>query len=156
MNRELLGYRKNVAGFVVNSDGLILACKRFDEHADWQLPQGGVDEGEDEDTAILRELYEEILLDKATILDKTPGYYQYEWPDNLLIRGHRGQEQKLFLLSPPVNFMPDLANAPTKEFKEFKWVSSDQFTSLTKETFRFLAYSKGLDYFKFKHPNLLK
>jgi len=154
--REDLKYRKNVAGVIVNQEGLILTCKRFDEYADWQLPQGGVDAGENEDEAILRELHEEILLTNAQIIAKTPEYYKYEWPDDLLHRGHRGQEQKLFLLSPPANFMPDLVSAPTKEFKEFQWVSLQEFTQLTKETFRFQSYSKGLEYFKLNHLNFFR
>ena len=156
MTRDSLGYRKNVAGFIVNQEGLILICKRFDVHADWQLPQGGVDPGEEEDSAILRELNEEVMLTDAHIIGKTPDYYKYEWPDYLLDRGYRGQEQKLFLVSPPVNFIPDLENAITKEFKEFKWVTADEFLELTKETFRFVTYSKGLEYFRFNHPNFFK
>lgn len=153
---EPLTYRKNVAGVVLNEEGLILTCKRFDEHADWQLPQGGVDQGEDEDVAILREMYEEILLSDATIIAKTPEYYRYDWPQHLYSRGHRGQEQKLYLIRPPIHFMPDITNAPTREFKEYKWVSLSEFNELTKETFRFQSYSKGISYFLEAHSSLFK
>lgn len=156
MDRSSLTYRKNVAGFILNQDGDILTCRRFDEHADWQLPQGGIDDGEHEDEAILRELYEEVLLENSKIIDKTPAYFQYEWPDYLLKRGYRGQEQKLYLIESPINFVPNLEDAPTKEFKEFKWVSANTFLEITKETFRFPAYSKGLEYFIKNHPTKIK
>ncbi len=156
MDRANFKYRKNVAGILINQEGLVLTCKRFDEHADWQLPQGGIDEDEEEDTAIIRELEEEICLIGAKIIDKTPEFYQYEWPDNLLARGYRGQEQKLFLIEAPTDFIPDLEKAATKEFKEFQWVTRSEFINLTKETFRFLSYSKGLEYFQLKNPHLFK
>ena len=57
-----LPYRQNVAIVVVNREGLILACRRSDAYQAWQLPQGGIEAGEEPEEAMWRELEEEIKL----------------------------------------------------------------------------------------------
>jgi putative (di)nucleoside polyphosphate hydrolase len=70
----------------------------------WQLPQGGVDDGEDLRVAVLRELAEEIGTDQAEIIAEHPGWLTYDFPPDLAASGfriaqkYRGQRQKWFAL----------------------------------------------------------
>src|SRR5689334_381169 len=63
MNQREPKYRPNVAGILRNRDGKILICERIHVRNAWQFPQGGVDEGETLEEALVRELWEEIGLD---------------------------------------------------------------------------------------------
>ena len=71
--------------------------------AAWQLPQGGIDEGEDPRVAVLRELQEEVGTEKAEIIGEHPEWLQYDLPPELLGVAwngkYRGQRQKWFALS---------------------------------------------------------
>jgi len=100
-----LPYRPCVGVMVVNAEGLIWAGKRIDNPGDaWQMPQGGVDKGEDVQTAALRELVEEtsIPADAVTIMGQTDEWVKYDLPHDLvpkLWKGRfRGQKQKWFVL----------------------------------------------------------
>ena len=55
-------YRPNVAALIINKDGCLLVCERLLNPGAWQFPQGGVNEGESLEAAILREVEEEIGL----------------------------------------------------------------------------------------------
>ena len=101
-----LGYRPNVGAVLFNQAGQVFVARRADRAADdpgaWQLPQGGIDAGEDPAIAVLRELREEIGTDKATIIREHPDWLTYDLPANLV--GHayggryRGQRQRWFAL----------------------------------------------------------
>ena len=103
-------YRTNVGALLFNAEGLVLVARRADmpnaegAAGGWQLPQGGVDDGEDLRTAVLRELAEEIGTDKAEIIAEHPGWLTYEFPPDLAASGfhiaqkYRGQRQKWFAL----------------------------------------------------------
>ncbi len=149
-NREKLGYRNNVSGFIINPENKILLCKRIGHYTDWQIPQGGIDPGETAEQAVLRELEEEVNLVNPLIISKAPFSLNYEWPDDLLDRGFRGQNQTAFLLTSPNNWIPDFTKGPEIEFSEYKWVNKEVFLELTKETFRFETYSKFIEYFSAK------
>jgi putative (di)nucleoside polyphosphate hydrolase len=103
-------YRTNVGALLFNADGLVLVARRADmpnaegAAGGWQLPQGGVDDGEDLRVAVLRELAEEIGTDKAEIIAEHPGWLTYDFPPDLAASGfriaqkYRGQRQKWFAL----------------------------------------------------------
>lgn len=103
-------YRDNVGAVLLNPQGLVLVARRADVpqaegHAGgWQLPQGGVDPGEDLRRAVLRELAEEIGTDRAEIIAEHPDWLHYDFPPELARRGfriaqrYRGQRQRWFAL----------------------------------------------------------
>lgn len=102
---EKLPYRPCVGIMICNLEGKIFAGQRLDSHMDaWQMPQGGIEEGEDAMDAALRELQEEtgIPPDKVEILAETPDWIPYDLPHHLvpkLWKGRfRGQKQRWFLM----------------------------------------------------------
>jgi len=128
-NISRLPYRPCVGIMVVNADGLVFAAQRVDTRNDaWQMPQGGVNKGEDPRAAALRELEEEtgIPADAVEVVAETGNWIPYDLPHDLvpkLWKGYyRGQEQKWFLL----RFLgPDsLINIETAvpEFSAWRWM----------------------------------
>ena len=124
-----LPYRRNVGVMVINADGQVWVGQRKDRYRDaWQMPQGGIDKGEDPKAAALRELEEEtgITPDLVELIDETEGWLPYELPHDLipqLWKGRfRGQEQKYYLL----RFLgtDDQINIETEEpeFSAWKWM----------------------------------
>lgn len=100
-----LPYRRNVGVMVMNAAGHVWVGQRKDRFQDaWQMPQGGIDKGEDPRAAALRELEEEtgITPDLVELVAESDGWIPYELPHDLvpqLWKGkYRGQEQKWFLL----------------------------------------------------------
>lgn len=97
-------YRPAVGIMLVNRDGLVFVAQRLDASMDaWQMPQGGLDPGEDAEAGALRELEEEtgIKPDKVQIVAQAARELTYELPEDL--RRHvwggrwRGQRQTWFL-----------------------------------------------------------
>jgi putative (di)nucleoside polyphosphate hydrolase len=103
-----LPYRPNVGAVLFNAEGRVLVARRADQpHGEaaagaWQLPQGGLDEGEEPRQAVLRELAEEIGTDKAEILAEHDEWLRYDLPEHLIGKTWggrwRGQEQRWFAL----------------------------------------------------------
>ncbi|MBR0656856.1 RNA pyrophosphohydrolase [Plastoroseomonas arctica] len=136
-----LPYRPNVGAVLFNAEGLILVARRADmpnaegAPGGWQLPQGGMDEGEDPRTAVLRELAEEIGTDRAEIIAEHPDWFTYDLPPELIgkaLKGkYRGQRQKWFAL----RFMGVDADIrldldPHPEFDAWRWVPLAELPSL--------------------------
>ncbi len=127
-----LPYRPGVGMMLLNRDGLVFVAKRIDTLAEaWQMPQGGIDGGEDARTAALRELQEEVGTSDATILAESADWYRYDLPDHLVpvIWGgkYRGQKQKWFALR--LNGDDSSINIHAgdhPEFSEWKWIPMAQ------------------------------
>ena len=121
---------------VLNKDNKIFVAKRIDNPKDyWQMPQGGVDEGEDFLAAAFRELEEETSIKNVKLIKEIDEMISYELPNNLLgiiWKGKfRGQKQKWFLMrylgkDEDINIKtknPELKKAK-KEMKEWSQVAS--------------------------------
>ena len=115
---------------VLNKENKVFVGKRKDNPIDkWQMPQGGVEEGEDLISAMKRELSEETGIKNITLLKEVEGWSEYELPDYLLGKiwkgKYRGQKQKWFI----VRFVgkDNEINLETKnpEFIEWQWVEID-------------------------------
>ena len=108
MKPEELPYRPCVGVALFNDEGRVFMGRRiglpigFDERGLWQLPQGGIDEGETPRQAALRELAEEIGVRQVEYLAETPEWLYYDLPAELLGKAlggrYRGQKQKWFAL----------------------------------------------------------
>ena len=132
---ENLPLRSGVGIVLLDKYNKVFVAKRLDNKKNfWQMPQGGVDEGEDYLTAAYRELEEETSITNVKLIKKLDGLISYELPKNLLgiiWKGkYRGQEQKWFVM----RFLGDEKeiNIKTKhpEFCEWKWVELDKITDL--------------------------
>ncbi len=92
-----LPYRPCVGITLLNAEGKVFVGERLDSPGAWQMPQGGIDEGEDAETAFFREMREEIGTDKADILKILDKPLRYDLPPRLLGKlwegRYRGQEQ---------------------------------------------------------------
>lgn len=131
-----LEYRKNVGMVLINAEGHIFAGKRLDNNTDaWQMPQGGIDEGETPEAAALRELSEEtgIHHSKARLLGKTKDWLSYDIPVDLIPKlwggRYRGQKQKWFAFEflgkdSDINIVTE-----EPEFSEWAWKSRDNLLS---------------------------
>ena len=73
-------YRKNVAAIIINKNKKVLLAERSDFPNAFQFPQGGIDESESEEEAILRELKEELGTNKFKIVHKSDKTYKYDFP----------------------------------------------------------------------------
>lgn len=100
-----LPYRPNVGAALFNHAGKILIARRIEHQAvlshPWQLPQGGIDPGEDPAIAVMRELREEIGTNAAIILGSIAEWLSYDFPPEIrtsLGTRHRGQRQRWFAL----------------------------------------------------------
>lgn len=128
-----LPYRPCVGVMLINRAGLIFAGQRIDTQAPaWQMPQGGVDEGEDPRTAALRELEEEIGVppDLVEVLAETPDWLCYDLPHEIVPRiwkgRFRGQKQRWFLMR--FNGRDDQIriDRPHPEFSCWRWIAADE------------------------------
>ncbi|MCR0980935.1 RNA pyrophosphohydrolase [Roseomonas populi] len=103
-----LPLRPNVGACLFNRDGLVFIGRRADQPAGeatsgaWQMPQGGLDEGEDPEVAVLRELSEEIGTRNARVMGRMPEWLDYDLPAHLVGKAlggrFRGQTQLWFAL----------------------------------------------------------
>jgi putative (di)nucleoside polyphosphate hydrolase len=100
--RAKLAYRSGVGVMLVNGRGEVFVARRVDmDDEAWQMPQGGIDEGEKPRQTALRELAEEIGTNEVRIIAESEDWLSYDFPDELIGRAwggrYRGQRQKWFL-----------------------------------------------------------
>jgi putative (di)nucleoside polyphosphate hydrolase len=130
-----LPYRKGAIGIVVNNDNkfLIVQMVSYGEN-DWRLPGGGVEEGEQAEDAILRELKEELGSDQFIIVKRSNIVVRYDWPENVIVEQYkkrkvkyRGQEQTQFLLK----YTGDVSEIviDPNELRQIKWIDIEEFAS---------------------------
>ena len=130
-----LPLRSGVGVVVLNHNNKVFVAKRIDNQNNfWQMPQGGVDKGEDYLAAAYRELEEETSIKNVDLIKELDGLISYELPKNLLgiiWKGkYRGQEQKWFV----VRFLGQDSEINIKtqnpEFCEWKWIDLENITDL--------------------------
>lgn len=136
-----LPYRPNVGAVLFNRQGLVFVARRADlpnaegAPGGWQLPQGGIDEGEDPRVAVLRELAEEIGTTRAEIIGEHPDWLTYDLPPELVgvaLGGrYRGQKQRWFAL----RFTGDDSDIrldidPHPEFDAWRWTDLSEVPAL--------------------------
>ena len=127
MIAQKLPLRTGVGIIVLNKQNKIFVGKRKDNPGDkWQMPQGGVDEGEDYITAMKRELLEETSIQNIEIIKEIDKIYQYELPENLvgiIWKGkYRGQKQKWFITRFLGEEKEINLNTKHAEFIDWKWI----------------------------------
>jgi putative (di)nucleoside polyphosphate hydrolase len=128
---QQLPYRPCVGIMLINAQGKVFVAKRIDTTSDaWQMPQGGIDDGEDAFAAALRELGEEIGTHNASLIAQNGDWLHYDLPAHLVPKlwggKYRGQRQLWFCLS----FLGDdseinIATAHP-EFCEWQWIDIDR------------------------------
>ena len=123
---------------LLNRDGLVWMGRRFEKQNDdgvgkwWQMPQGGIDKGEEPQAAALRELYEETAVRSARVIVEMPGWLKYDLPENLIGKSwggkYRGQTQKWFAMEflgedSEINLNPP---GHKQEFDQWTWMTMDE------------------------------
>jgi putative (di)nucleoside polyphosphate hydrolase len=134
-NFSELPLRSGVGIILLNKENKVFVAKRIDNPKNfWQMPQGGVDEGEKFLKAAYRELEEETSIKNVELIKELDGMITYELPDRLLgiiWKGkYRGQKPKWFL----IRFNGDEQEIDIKtknpEFLEWKWIELEQITDV--------------------------
>jgi putative (di)nucleoside polyphosphate hydrolase len=133
-------YRPNVGVTLFNRDGTVWFGRRAGYIADlgdgpddyrWQMPQGGVDKGEDIATAAYRELKEETGISSARLLTITPGWLAYDFPPGYKKKNWRGQRQKwAAMLFEGDDTEIDLQADDPQEFDDWRWGELEEAPSL--------------------------
>jgi putative (di)nucleoside polyphosphate hydrolase len=125
LRHDDLPYRPSVGIMLLNGDGLVFVGKRIDQAAGWQLPQGGIDEGESVIEAGFREMEEETGTRNAVVLREHDEWLAYDLPSHLLgvaLHGrYRGQRQRWLAM----RFLGDDSeiniHTAEPEFEQWKW-----------------------------------
>jgi len=131
MTTKKLPLRIGVGAIVLNKKNQVFVGKRKDNPVDkWQMPQGGVNDGEDLTSAMKRELNEETGIENIKILNEIDGWFEYELPNYLLgkiWRGKfRGQKQKWFIVKFLGNDEEINLEKDKPEFIEWKWLDIEK------------------------------
>ena len=130
-----LPLRTGVGIILLNKENKVFVAKRIDNPKNfWQMPQGGVNNGEDFLTAAYRELEEETSIKNAKLIQELEGSTTYILPKHLLgiiWKGkYKGQKQKWFLMRHINNDQEINIKTKNPEFLDWKWIKLDQITDL--------------------------
>ena len=138
-----LSYRPCVGIMALNASRRVWIGRRFDAPQEpegpgtwWQMPQGGIDAGENAQEAALRELVEETGMRSVTLLAESPGWYSYDLPEPLRPRAwggrYRGQRQKWFAVrfwGPEGEIAIERAGHAI-EFDAWRWAEASELVAL--------------------------
>ena len=150
--QKRVGYRPNVSAVILSSK-YPEKCEFFIAHRSdiknaWQFPQGGIDEGETPQEALLRELMEEIGCNSVEILAEFPEWITYDFPNVISNKMYpfKGQTQKYFLVRLREGAKIDLQAHHIPEFEEYDFVTHEElFRRVT--YFKRRPYRRVIDYF---------
>ena len=134
-NFSELPLRSGVGIIVLNKENKVFVAKRIDNPKNfWQMPQGGVNRGENFLNAAYRELEEETSIKNVELIKELDGTITYELPDRLLgiiWKGkYRGQKQKWFLMRFTGEEQEINIKTRNPEFLDWKWIELDQITEV--------------------------
>jgi putative (di)nucleoside polyphosphate hydrolase len=152
---RLKEYRPNVAAVVLSpnfkEDRLFFLAKRKGVRRGWQFPQGGIDDNETPQEALLRELKEEIGTDAVEIIAEYPDWIKYDFPETSSnkIYPFKGQNQKYFLVQLKPDAKIDLTLHSTPEFEEYIYVTENELFKKARYLKR-RTYKTVIEYFKKK------
>jgi putative (di)nucleoside polyphosphate hydrolase len=141
-----LPLRSGVGIIVLNNENKVFVAKRIDNPKNyWQMPQGGINKGEDFYTAALRELKEETSIISVKLVKEIEGSFTYILPDHLIgiiWKGRfKGQKQKWFVMK----FIGDETEINIKtrypEFLDWKWIDLEDLTKIA-VPFKLEVYKK--------------
>ncbi len=135
MDIASLPYRPCVGIMLINADKLVFVGQRLDNLVEaWQMPQGGIDEGETPEVAALRELGEETGTDKAEIIAESRDWLTYDLPAELVPQvwkgRYRGQRQKWYAMRFTGTDADIDIETKHPEFAAWKWVEHQHLPSL--------------------------
>ncbi len=140
-------YRACVGAMLVNRAGLVFVGRRLrssgpehvDDTHDWQMPQGGIDPGEDPYHAVLRELYEETNVRSTALLAEAEEWFSYDLPPDIIRRAwkgrYRGQIQRWFALrftgsDDEIDILRPAEGRHRPEFDAWRWAALDDLPGL--------------------------
>jgi putative (di)nucleoside polyphosphate hydrolase len=139
---QITEYRPCVGIMLLNKQGHVWIGRRFEKQNDdgigkwWQMPQGGIDKGEDAKLAALRELQEETAVTSAHVIAEAPNWFIYDLPEHLIGKSwngkYRGQKQKWFAVQfdgddGEINLKPP---GHKQEFDAWRWAKMDEMLDL--------------------------
>ena len=145
-------YRPNVGIMVLNTAGDVFMAHRTDSRKQaWQMTQGGIDKGEDEYAAALRELYEETNISSVTLIAESTKWYTYDFPAGVHFisekkKAFAGQTQKWFLFQFTGNENEINIDKPDPEFNQWKWMPAEKIVEMI-VPFKRDVYRQVLDEF---------
>ena len=130
-----LPLRNGVGIVLLNKENKVFVARRIDNPKNfWQMPQGGVEKGEDFLAAEFRELEEETNIKNVSLIKEIDGITTYELPDHLLgiiWKGkYKGQKQKWFLMKFTGEDKEIDINTQNPEFLDWKWIDLNQITEV--------------------------
>ncbi|MCP4393575.1 MAG: RNA pyrophosphohydrolase [Alphaproteobacteria bacterium] len=146
-------YRKGVGIMLINDEGKVFVAQRIDTPGAWQMPQGGVDNGEENNlhATVMRELEEEIGTNKAEIIAESDEWFSYDLPVDVaksIWNGkYRGQSQKWFLLRYKGTDEDINIETEIPEFNDWKWMNFDDLLD-TIVDFKKDIYKQITDHFR--------
>ena len=134
IDKSKLPYRPCVGIMLLNELGQVFVATRTDNRNSWQMPQGGIDEGETPEVAALRELQEEIGTNNAVVLARTRGTLKYDLPDHMIGKvwkgRYRGQEQ-VWVVARYQGQDGDIdLDTEEPEFDNWKWVDAAELPTM--------------------------
>ena len=145
-NFSKLPLRKGVGIVLLNNNNKVFVAKRIDNPKNfWQMPQGGIDKGENYYEAALRELKEETSVVSVKLIQEIEEKLTYILPDNLIgiiWRGRfKGQTQKWFVMRFLGNESEININTKNPEFLDWKWIDLEDLTKIA-VNFKLDVYTK--------------
>jgi len=145
IDRSSMPYRPCAGVTLFNKEGLVFIGRRRPRKGaegtdlEWQMPQGGIDEGEDPCDAAVRELHEETNVRSAQLLAEAPDWYAYDLPAEYVGRGwtnrFRGQTQKWFAfrftgLESEIDILEPAQGRHPAEFDSWRWEKLENLPAL--------------------------